>query len=334
MSVFDGIGEKYGWKITAPPVRLDGGFLHRMYRLETDQGVYALKLLNPYIMWRKTAMENYARAERLERVLQERHIPILPALTLGGKKMQEVGGRFFYVFDFYEGKPLRGKEITPFHCAKIGRTLAEIHGVERTSGEADHKEMSVDWDFYLSEMKKADAQLYDLLEASRAVILESQERGNRAKRSLPNVLAVCHNDMDCKNVLWKGDDFRVIDLECLGYANPFMELFELALCWSGYEECKLDFRRYRAFVRGYAEAGGELPADWENLYDCNNGRLEWLEYNLRRALGMDCGADEKKMGIGQVEETLRLLRYYSEMKGEILAHCPGPTGKAIGVAGA
>ena len=41
------------------------------------------------------------------------------------------------------------------------------------------------------------------------------------------------------------------------------------------------------FLRGgYAEA-----ADWELLYDCNNGRLEWLEYNVKRVLGIDCGDD-------------------------------------------
>ena len=75
------------------------------------------------------------------------------------------------------------------------------------------------------------------------------------------------------------------------------------------------------FKKGVGEAPQELPEDWETLYDCNNGRLEWLEYNLKRVLGIDCGDDEKQMGIGQAEETLRHIVYYAEMREQILGHC-------------
>lgn len=64
-----------------------------------------------------------------------------------------------------------------------------------------------------------------------------------------------------------------------------------------------------------------MPADWETLYECNSGRLEWLEYNMKRVLGIGCGAEEKEMGIAQAEETLRHIIYYAEMKKQILKHC-------------
>ena len=134
-------------------------------------------------------------------------------------------------------------------------------------------------------------------------------------------MSICHNDMDCKNVLWNGNDYRIIDLECLSYNNPFMELFELALCWSGYEDCKIDFQLFQAFLQGYKNADGEMPIDWEILYDCNNGRLEWLEYNIKRVLGIDCGNDEKEIGIEQVKETIQHIIYYAKMKNQILEHC-------------
>ena len=321
MSIFAKIERTYNWKLKGEPVPLQGGFTHKMYRIETQQGTYALKLLNRFIMQRETAMDNYAKAERLEGLLAQRGIPILPALPIDGRKMQEIDGEYFYLFDYYDGKPLCADEITEYHCGQMGKVLAAIHDTDRKSAVAEHKKMSVDWDFYLSAMKRADTRLYEMLESCHALLVESQENGNRAGKKLPNVLAVCHNDMDCKNVLWHGDDYRIIDLECLSYSNPMLELFELALCWSGYEECQIDFRRFRAFLQGYAGTGGELPTDWETLYDCNNGRLEWLEYNLKRVLGIDCGDDEKQMGIGQVEETIRHIVYYAKMREQILEHC-------------
>lgn len=321
MSIFSKIAKTYHWKLKSEPTRLHGGFMHKMYKVDTEQGTYALKLLNPFVMQRETAMANYAKAEQLEYLLEQEDIPILPALSFGGRKMQEMDGQYFYLFDYFSGKPLKSNEITEYHCREIGKILAKIHGIDEKSESENFSEMSIDWAFYLAEMKKVNIRLYAILKDSLAVMKDSQNQGNLARKKLPRIVSVCHNDMDCKNVLWNGNDYRIIDLECLSYNNPFMELFELALCWSGYENCQIDFRLFQAFLQGYKNAGGTLPTDWETLYDCNNGRLEWLEYNIKRVLGIGCGDDEKEIGAGQVEETIQHILYYSEMKQQILEHC-------------
>ena len=76
--------------LTEEPKRLSGGFLHEMVSVFTDKGKYAVKFLNPFIMQRETAMENFRTAERFEAVLEKAGLPILPALTINGKKMQEI----------------------------------------------------------------------------------------------------------------------------------------------------------------------------------------------------------------------------------------------------
>lgn len=321
MSVFEKIGGKYGIKLKTPPVPLRGGFMHKMYKLETEQGGYALKLLNKFVMQRKDAMENYAEAERLELLLEQNNIPILPALSFDGRKMQEAGGEYFYLFEYFDGKALRSEDITEYHCTEMGRVLAKIHNIDKKTTDQPFEVMSIDWDFYLKSLEKADPHLYKLLKENYKLIIESQDNGNRARKNLPAISAVCHNDMDSKNVLWNGNDYRIIDLECLSYNNPFMELFELALCWSGYEDCAVDSSLFQAFLRGYASSGGELPADWETIYDCNNGRLEWLEYSIKRVLGIECGDDEKETGIQQTAETVRHIIYYSDMRKQITEAC-------------
>lgn len=321
MSIFSKMERAYHWQMTGVPVPLEGGFTHRMYRIETRQGTYALKVLNRSIMRRETAMDNFAQAERLEGMLEQRGLPILPALTIDGRKMREIDGEYFYLFDYYDGKPLRAEEITPYHCARMGEVLAAIHDTDRKDGEEEVKPLSIDWDFFLSALERSDRRLFERLRSCRALLEESQERADRARKRLPNVLAVCHNDMDRKNVLWKGSDFRIIDLECLSYRNPMTELMETALRWSGVEECQIDFRRLRAFLQGYADTGNKIPTDWETVYDSNNGSLEWLEYNLKRVLGIDCGDGEKQMGIGQAEETIGQILYYAKMRDQVLAYC-------------
>lgn len=321
MSVFEKIEEKYGIKLKKPPVPLTGGFMHKMYRLETEQGDYALKLLNKFVMQRKDAMENYAEAERLELLLEQNSIPVLPALSFDGRKMQEAGGEYFYLFEYFDGKTLPGEDITEYHCTEMGKVLAKIHNIDKKTTDKPFEKMNIRWEFYLEKLEKAEPHLYKLLKENYKLIIESQNNGNRARKNLPAISAVCHNDMDPKNVLWNGKNYRIIDLECLSYNDPFMELFELALCWSGYEDCSVDLCLFQSFLRGYAASGGELPADWETLYDCNNGRLEWLEYSIKRVLGIECGDDERDIGIQQTEETIRHIIYYSDMRKQITEAC-------------
>lgn len=63
-----------------------GGLMHRMYRVKTDSGIYAVKHLNPEIMGREGVFDNYARAEKIECLLEKEEIPIVPAITVSGKK--------------------------------------------------------------------------------------------------------------------------------------------------------------------------------------------------------------------------------------------------------
>ncbi|NYB75899.1 phosphotransferase [Sedimentibacter hydroxybenzoicus DSM 7310] len=305
--------------LKSTPTPLAGGFMHKMYSMFTTTGNYAVKLLNPYVMQRETAKENYRKAEYFESILEKHSIPILPALVFHGQKMQEIDGQFFYVFNWYDGKALKGNEIKEHHCIEIGNVLARIHNLDtKKSPPYKRDEIHIDWNFYINKMKHENKELYELLRESCHLFYDSQEKGNKAIKSLDPILSICHNDMDSKNVLWNDNNYRIIDLECLSHANPSLELFELALCWSGYEDCNIDFNLFRKLIDSYLNAGGIKPQNWENLYDSNYGRLQWLEYNIKRVLGIDCGADEKEMGISEVKDTVAHVIYYHNIKENIL----------------
>lgn len=285
--------------LTEEPTRLYGGLMHTMYRIATDSGDYAVKCLNPHVMARPTAAAHFAAAEELERKLEQTDLPLLPALTIDGRKMQEMKGDFFYVFPYFEGKMLKDEAITADHCEIVGGLLAGLHRVERKVGPIQREILALDWDgFALSDEDK------DLLN-------QMQTAANNA--ALPPLLTICHNDMDPKNVLWNGMDCRMIDLECLGYNSPYLELLETALCWAGYERGAMDLDRFTAFVGAYAKAGGDLAADWAAVYAANAGRLGWLHYNLLRADGSE-GEENRALGEAEVEKTLTCIRGYAKMR--------------------
>lgn len=301
------------------PTKLYGGYMHQMFRIKTVNGDFAIKLLNPIIMKRPDALNNYNLAETLESKLQLAKIPIVSAIEYNFKKMQCSNNQYYYVFNWIDGKALKSQEILVAHCVKISGVLAEIHNIE-TKKIASHIEpLTIDWERYIFLAQVDFPEIAQMLRKNLNIIIENQKEGNIARQQLPEVIAICHGDMDSKNVLWEGENPKIIDLECLNYGNPYMEFFELALCWSGYEHCDLNYHLLEAFIKAYIDKIKNFKVDWEVLYHCNNGRLLWLEYNIKRAIEIECeNEEEKRLGIQQVQATMEHIKYYHKIKDELI----------------
>lgn len=307
-------------KVMEKPVQVTGGLMHKMFKVVTEKGRYIVKLLNPNIMKRPTAMGNYKIADDIEEILKQNNIPAVYALIYNGSKMQELNGQYYYVFEWYDGRSLKDDEIKSFHCQRIGEALAKIHNIDLKNESFERNEIHIDWQKYVRLAKDMNSPVYDIIKDNVDLFNYSMMKGNAAIKKIPPVKAICHNDMDSKNVLWLGDEFKLIDLECLGYSNPYLELFELALCWSGYESCNINFSLFNAFFKAYFENTNlDTDIDWEVMYYSNYGRLEWLEYNIKRALMLECDtAEEQQLGIREVKETVEHIIYYDKIKNDIL----------------
>lgn len=300
---------------------VSGGYMHKMYRMETAQDTYAVKLLNPSVMQRPDVFRNLHLAESLEQELQNAHIQIVPANIYNGEKMQCLQNQYYYIFDWLDGKALHDGAIEPQHCEIMGSILAQIHQIPCDASVPPSEVPNVDWDFYIAKSETDCPKIAKKLYMYRDLLYRRMENGARAIQNLPQETCISNGDMDSKNVLWQAGKPYLIDLESLSYGNPYTELFQPALCWAGYESCHLRYRRLEAFLRGYQSVFGEIQTDWELLYDSNIGSLLWLEYNLKRALKIECTNEaERALGIGQVKETLQHVRYYQKIREPLLRH--------------
>ena len=235
--------------------------------------------------------------------------------------MQCKDNQYYYIFKWIDGKALSSEEIKKEHCEQAGQILAKIHKIEQSEDQIIGNDICIDWDYYIDLANKNCPEISDILKDNRDLLYTSQNNGNVALRKVPAVKTICNGDMDSKNVLWVKGEPQIIDLECLNYGNPYMEMFQLALCWSGYENCNLDYELLNSFISSYRKVYGELEVDWDVLYSSNMGRLEWLEYNLKRALMIEClDAEEQKLGIAQVKETMDHITYYNLIKDELLSN--------------
>ena len=111
------------------PIRVSGGLLNRIYKVNTSTGIYAIKHLNPEVMKRKNAKENHIIAERIANSVQENGINCIPAKVFQDGALQEIDGNYFFVFDWFEGKAIDETEITMEHVKKVSTLLAKLHNI-------------------------------------------------------------------------------------------------------------------------------------------------------------------------------------------------------------
>lgn len=297
---------------------VSGGFMHRMYKVITDSGIYAVKHLNAEIMKRPGVHENYARAEKIEEILENNSIPIVPAMVIGGTKMQKIDNRFFYVFRWQEGKISDWNHISKDMCFKAGNILGKIHAIEPKNIEYQAPLAShIDWRGYVLKAKEENSVIASLLEDNEALLVCIESELNQARESLPAMQCVSNEDMDPKNIMWDNGTPWMIDLECLDYGNPISHVLQLALQWSGIVSCKMDVDKMVAFFDGYLEAYDNCFRGYSDVAGVAYTWVEWLEYNTQRALGKCMDEAERELGISEVRNTMDRIKYIHKMLPQI-----------------
>ena len=314
-------------KVILPVSRVSGGFLHRMYRVDADGQTFAVKHLNPGLMKRPGVMDNYRKAEKLEQILEDAGIPIVPALTIGGRKMQEADGEYFYLFRWQKGRITDWNNITPEQCRQAGTIQGRIHALQpRETAHREPELSTVDWTGYLAEAERQGNEIAPLLKEHMELLQYAENAMNSARQKLPDIECITDDDMDPKNVMWDGGKPVVIDLECLDYGNPVSGALQLSLQWSGITTCTLDPGKITAFFEGYLEAYDNGFRDYGSVFGLAYTWIEWLEYNITRALGRCQDAGEQETGISEVRNTVNRIRYIREQEDLIrrqLERLPG-----------
>lgn len=304
--------------IVKPIEAVSGGFMHRMYKVCTADRIYAVKQLNPEIMKRPEAAANYAKAEHLESIIEKAGIPIIPALSFDGRKMIKAGTESFYLFEWHNGSISDWNNITEEQCRKAADILGRIHALEPDKDiKEEHEECHIDWDRYIREAQDTDNEVYRLIGDNEELLRYAETELNRARRLLPDIVRISDEDMDPKNVMWDNGKPYVIDLECLDYGNPVSHVLQLSLQWSGITICNIELNHIKAFFEGYFQAYYNGFRSYAEIFGLVYTWLEWLEYNISRALGKSTDEKEREMGISEVKNTLKRIRYIYDNETEI-----------------
>ncbi len=228
-------------------IRVHGGFANRMYRLDTDQGSFAVKELN--VLDRRRP---YRAGDvfRFERAAFAAGIPMPEPISAGHDTL---------VHRWVEGEKVPEAPVSPAYAFEIGEILARIHALDVawTRGPAEEP-ASRDWP-ELAERASATGQPWAGELASRiGTFLAIADLVDACERPGPVVLT--HKDIQPWNLLARRGRPVVLDWELSGMLDLSGELGSTALSIAkgpGFDD--IEPAVFHAVLDGYVAGGGALP---------------------------------------------------------------------------
>ncbi len=281
-------------------VPLYGGHLHRMWAVRTETGQYAVKLLNPEVMARPEAWNNFIRSEEIARMAAA-NIPACTALLIRGCPVVRCGGDFM-IFPYIDGVCIPNENITEDMAQAVGHILGRLHIMTDLPAEKETGCEPRDWRKYSDSTVQINPD-----------VLNRWERCRIRKKYGKNVLS--HRDLEPKNVIWQGTSPILIDWEAAGEVNAAEDLFTTALCFSKSIH-GISQRHFMAFLRGYfavTDPGGFRDTDWYEVSGCFYDLTDWLAYNLIRSVNGE-SPEERQTGREQAAWAAAELERFDEIR--------------------
>lgn len=295
---------------SAKPV--SGGLIHKMWQVTTNKGLFAIKELSPLIEFDDKTKNSYEESEASARSFAKVGIPAVSAISLNGRSLFEIDGRFFLCYPWLFGQTLIRSEIKDHHRIKMARILADIHQVSaRLFGE---KEIEFAPNCDLRELFKevlSTAPSYRaLLMKYQDLLLDIASLYAEAIIAMPRKGLISHTDLDPKNVMWDDEQNpHLIDWESAQAINPSQDILQLAIDWSRSGEQSVDWNSFKTIINTFKDSGEVIDQSLvRNIIMLILGNsLNWLAFNLKRSIDPD--SSERELSIVQVSETIESMVY-------------------------
>ncbi|MEV4260330.1 phosphotransferase [Kribbella sp. NPDC049584] len=264
---------------TGPMIRVHGGFANRMYRLDTDQGSFAVKELNLVDRRWVYRIEDVFRFER--------------AAFAAGVPMPEPisAGQHVLVHRWVDGENVPEAPVSAAYAFEIGEILARLHGLDvEWTDMSTEDPMPRDWP-ELAERAAATGQPWaEELACQVETFLAIAYFVDTCERPGPVVLT--HKDIQPWNLLARDGRPVLLDWELSGRLDLAGELGSTALSLSkgpGFDDIQPTI--FRSVLDGYVAGGGALPPSGPSWFVFMlSGWLGHTRWNVLRCLaGVEVG---------------------------------------------
>jgi aminoglycoside phosphotransferase (APT) family kinase protein len=313
----------------AAMTRVPGGLTHRLWRLETSEGAFAVKEISRDLN-RPDFFSWLDRAFTLERAAYDAGVMMprpVPALATSGCLAQLLGDgdrpTFVRVHEWVDGEQLNNAALyPPGDAARIAAQLARIHALGMHPAAGAPSPLKVADPAYWRELADRCARAGQRWAGDfRALlpVIDEMEAYVAAARDDPTPPVLSHRDADAKNTLrTAAGELLLVDWDAAGPVHPRHDLANTALVWAGVGLGEPDEAVLRAFLDAYRAAGGAtIRFEGSDLAEMVSVHIWWIDFNIRRALGDGFDARERDVGSAFAMRALqhgKLRRYATSLE--------------------
>jgi thiamine kinase-like enzyme len=304
--------------------RIYGGLLHVMWRVDTNNGSYAVKQLSEDInLTDKAVVNNYDLTEKVALRFAEQSIPAICALIKSENFLFVIDNTGYLVYPWVDAKSLGRDEVSIGHALEITRLLAKMHLMDlQIEGmlEAEFDIHDNDKIIALADLAKQQNLLFgSSLRDNLATLLEINKNYHSAISTLKKHTVISHGDLDQKNVLWNLEGNPIlIDWESARKLNPTYEIVNAALDWSGITT-QFDKNLFAKMISAYKEVGGIIYNDILEaaFFGVLGNWINWMIYNIGRAANVQ-DSEQQKIGTEQVVQVLPTILRINGLMPELI----------------
>lgn len=252
--------------------RVHGKGFNRMYRLDTDEGSFAVKELNLDRDW----TFRYEDVFRLEQAAFAAGVPMPEPISADAEVL---------VHRWVDGENVPEEPVSRTFAFEIGEILARIHALDVawTQGPVEDPPAR-DWPELAERARASGLPWADELGGAVDVLLAVAHLVDTCERRGPVVLT--HRDIHPWNLLARDGRPVVLDWELSGTLDLASELGSTALSVSkgpGFDD--VDRVVFRSVLDGYVAGGGSLPAPGPSWFVFMiGGWLGFTRWNIVRCL--------------------------------------------------
>lgn len=124
-------------------IRVYGGLLHLMWKLDSENQSYAIKQLSKDIQLSEEVIKNYELTENIAFRFSKLGIPAVSAIEVAGKHIIIIDGTAFLIYPWVEAQALDKDAISKPHALQVPAMLAKMHLINLDAPELSEPEFDM-----------------------------------------------------------------------------------------------------------------------------------------------------------------------------------------------
>jgi len=339
-----GLGKIIEWEL------FPNGMANKTYWVETEQGKYVIKAINPTKVNSEKKLKRLIVSENIAEIANKQGVPSILVKRIEGEIINEFMDQHYIVFDFFDGDVIHLNKLTTLHCFKAGELLGRLHSAKfKELNKKDIPKCSygkksedrIDWEYYFDEIAKTSPDWLKLLEENLPLLNRMFDLSHEIHTNFtPGDKVVSHGDVSNLNVMWKGNTPYFLDWETGGYIDATYECLYAAIRFASQKDLQnsrkriLNMEKLYAFFEGYTEKR-ILKVDDLNvaLYMIYYKRISILQNYFRKYLSATDESHRKhserviipflellksieglELQMGEIKERIRYFQMKKELK--------------------